>query len=66
MSRKRVLDFEHESHFPKTISQQEFDYDLFTKLPRTTVDRVFLPISFKLEISILPLMTTLSSLQAAT
>lgn len=42
MSRKRALDFEHESHFPKTISQLEFDYALFKKLLRIIIAQDFL------------------------
>ena len=35
--------------FPKTISQKEFDYRLFTKLPRVIVARDISPSSFKLK-----------------
>ena len=34
MSCERALSFDNEKHFPKTISQYEFDYGLFTNLPR--------------------------------
>ena len=37
----------NEKHFPKTISQWEFDYGLFTNLPRIIVARDFSPSSFK-------------------
>ena len=47
----------NEKHFPKTISQWEFDYPLFTNLPRTNVACNFSPSSFKLKRVILPLLT---------
>ena len=37
----------NEKHFSKTISQWEFDYGLFTNLPRIIVARDFSPSSFK-------------------
>ena len=43
--------------FQKTISQWEFDYDLFTNLLRTIVTCDFSPSSFKLRGGILPLLT---------
>ena len=43
--------------FPKTISHREFDYGLFTILPRIIVAGDFSPTSFKLESGILPLIT---------
>ena len=36
-------------HFPKTIRQWEFDYGLFTNLPRVSLTCDFSPSSFKLE-----------------
>ena len=39
----------NEKNFPKTISQWEFDYGLFTNLPRIFIACDFSPISFKLE-----------------
>ena len=47
----------NEKYFPKTISQWEFDYGLFTNLPRIIVARNFSPSSFKLKGGILPLLT---------
>ena len=44
----------NERHFPKTISQYEFDYGLFTNLPRIIVACNFSPSSFKLKRGILP------------
>ena len=45
----------NEKHFPKTISQWEFDFGLFTNLPRIMVARDFFSSSFKLKRGILPL-----------
>ena len=42
-------------HFAKTISQWEFDYGLFTNLPRIILACDFSPISFKFKRGILPL-----------
>ena len=39
--------------FPKSISQEEFDYGLLTELPRTIVTRDFSMSSFKLKSDIL-------------
>ena len=36
-------------HFPKTVSQQEFDYAFFTRLPRRIVAFDFLPSSLKFK-----------------
>ena len=47
----------NENHFPKTISQWEFDYGLFTNLPTIIVARNFSLSSFKLKRGILPLLT---------
>ena len=43
----------NEKHFPKTANQEEFNYGLFTKLPRIIVSRDFSPSSFKLKRRIL-------------
>ena len=55
MSCERALNFDQWKTFPKTISQWEFDYGLFTNLPRIIVARDFSPSSFKLKRGILPL-----------
>ena len=47
----------NEKHFPKTIKQWEFDYDLFTNLPGIIVAHDFSPSSIKLKRGILPLLT---------
>ena len=47
----------NEKHFPKTISQWEFDCGLFTNLPRIIVACDFSPSSFKLKRGTLPLFT---------
>ena len=47
----------NEKHFPKTISQLQFDYGLFTNLLRTVKFTNFPPSSFKLKRPILPLLT---------
>ena len=47
----------NEKHFSKTISQREFDYGLFTNVPRIIVPQDFSPSSFKLKRGILPLLT---------
>ena len=39
----------NEKHFPRTMNQWEFDYGLFTNLPRIIVARDFSPSSFKLK-----------------
>ena len=39
----------HEKHLPKIMSQWEFDYALFTNLPRIIVARNFSQSSFKLK-----------------
>ena len=44
----------NEKHFPKNVSQWEFDYGLFTNLPETIVHHYFSPSSFKLKRGILP------------
>ena len=56
MSYERALNFDltNEKHFPKTINQEEFDYGLFTNLPRIIITRDFSPSSFKLKRIILP------------
>ena len=46
-------------HFPKT---KEFDYGMFTKLPRIIVTRDFSPNSFKVKRGILPLLQKISIL----
>ena len=43
----------NEKHFPKTISQQECGYGLFTKFSRIIVVQDFTPSSFKLKRGIL-------------
>ena len=53
MSCERALNF---YHFPETISQWEFDYGLFTNLPRIIVACDFSPSSFKLKRGILSLL----------
>ena len=47
----------NEKHFPRTMNQWEFDYGLFTNLPRIIVARDFSPSSFKLKKGTLPLLT---------
>ena len=47
----------NEKHFLKTISQWEFDYDLFTNLLRIIVICDFSPSSFNLRRGILTLLT---------
>ena len=47
----------NEKHFPKTISQWEFDYDLFTNLLRIIVTCDFSQSYFKLRRGILALLT---------
>ena len=47
----------NEKHFPKTISQWEFDYGLFTNIPKIVKFTDFSPSSFKLKRGILPLLT---------
>ena len=47
----------NEKHFPKTISQWEFDYGLFANLLRITVTCDFSQSYFKLRRHILPLLT---------
>ena len=51
-----------EKHFPKTISQWEFDYGLFTNLSTILVTCNFFPSSFTLRRGILPLLTKYQSL----
>ena len=51
-----ALNFDNEKHFPKTISQWEFDYGLFTNLPRIVKFIDFCPNSFKLKRGILSLL----------
>ena len=50
-TRERALNFE--KHFPKTISQWEFDYDMFKKLPRIIAACDISPNSLKLKRGIL-------------
>ena len=45
--------------FPKTVSQWEFDYGLFTNLPRIITTCDFSMSLFKLQRGILPLLTKL-------
>ena len=47
----------NEKHFPKSISQWEFDYGLFTNLPGIIVACDFSSSSFKPKRGILPLLT---------
>ena len=54
MSRECALILTNKKHFPKTISQREFGYGLFTKLPRIIVTCDFSQGSFKLKRGILP------------
>ena len=50
MSCEYALNFDQkEKHFPKTISQYEFDCGLFTNLPTIIVACNFSPSSFKLK-----------------
>ena len=51
-----TLNFQSEKHFPKTISQWEFDYGLFTNLPRIVKFRDSSPSSFKLKRGIQPFL----------
>ena len=51
MSCERALNFDQwKKHFPKTISQWEIDYGLFTNLPRIIVACDFSPSSFELKL----------------
>ena len=50
-------------YFPKTVSQWEFDYGLFTNLPRIIVACDFSPSSFKLRRGVLPLLAKYASLK---
>ena len=52
MSCERALNFDQRKTFPKTISQQEFDYEFFTSLPRILADDFSLS-SLKLKRGIL-------------
>ena len=55
---KNVLEIlTNRKHFPKIICQWEFDYGLFTSLPRIIVACDVSPSSFKLKRDILPLLT---------
>ena len=57
----------NEKYFLKTSSQQEFEYDLFTNLPRTIVACDFSLSSFKLKRgNLLPLTKQLSKLENLT
>ena len=47
----------NEKHFPRTISQWEFDYGLSTNLPRIVEFTDFSPSSYKLKRGIPPLLT---------
>ena len=51
----------NKKHFPKIISNWEFDCGLFTNLPRIIVYSNFSPISFKLKRGTLPLLTKQAS-----
>ena len=53
----------NEKHFPKTISQWEFDFGLFTNLPRIIVARDFSPNSK--EVSYLPWQNTYPNLKTS-
>ena len=57
MSCERGLNLTNEKHFLKTLSQSEFDYGLFTNLPRIIVACDFSQSSFRLRRGILPLLT---------
>ena len=46
---KRTLILTSQKHFPKTMTQREFGYGLFTNLARIIVVCDFSPISFKLK-----------------
>ena len=46
----------NEKHFPKTMSQWEFDYGLFTNLPKIVKFTDFSPSSLKLKRGIIPLL----------
>ena len=50
----------NEKHFPKTISQKNFSYALFTKVPGIIAFRNFSPSLFKLKSGILPHLNTLN------
>ena len=56
---EKNMSCEHTLNFDqwKTINQWEFDYGLFTNLPRIIVARCFSPSSFKLRRGILPPLT---------
>ena len=47
----------NEKHFPKIINQWDFDYGLFTSLPKIVKFSDFSPSLFKLKRDILPLLT---------
>ena len=49
MSCERALILTNEKHFPKIISQYEFDYGFFSNLPIKVVACDFSPSSFKLK-----------------
>ena len=53
--KRRILT--NEKNFPKTISQSEFNYGMFTNLPKIIIAYNFSPSSFKLRSGILPLLT---------
>ena len=57
MSCERALILTNGKHFPKTMSQWEFEYDLFTNLPRIIVACNFSPSSFNLKRGILSYQT---------
>ena len=52
----------NEKHFPKTISQWEFDYGLFTNSRRIIIACNFSSSSFKVKWGILPFLTKYESL----
>ena len=54
----------NKKHFPKTISQWELDYGLFTNLPRTIVLHDLSPSSLKFKRDILTLLTKYVSIVA--
>ena len=57
MSCEHALNFDQSKAFSKTISQWQFDYGLFTNLPKINVAHDLSLSSFKLKRGILPPLT---------
>ena len=54
---EHAVNFDQWKTFPKAINQWEFDYGLFTNLPKIIFAYDFSLSPFKLKRSILPLLT---------